>query len=122
MISVGAAALIAQVFPVAVLIIAVERRALGSEPFPQGRRAQARVAQAWWWLRYVGSGAVVAGAVLSVILCITAVSQDNPLAAESAVFVYVVGVLLALIVIGVTVSLTMRSFSGRMPGQHSDEM
>lgn len=122
MISVEAAALIAQVFPVAVLIIAVERRALGAETFPHGRRAKARLAQAWWWLRYVGSGAAVAGAVVSVILCIDAVSQDKPLAAESAVFVYVVGVLLALIVIGVTVSLTMRSFSGRLPTGPSDEL
>lgn len=111
MISIEGAGLLAQVLPVGLLIIAVERRALGPEPYPRGRR----YALAGWWTLYVVMGLTVAASIISTMLCVIAVSQSEPLEGVSAWIVTVSGIALALVAIRTTVALSMRSYSGRLP-------
>lgn len=110
MISVDGAGLIAQVLPVGILVLAVERRALGGTPYPTGglRRVS-------WWLQYIVAGVAVGGSVVSVILAVAAVSSNVPLSGADAVVVGTSGFLLAFAVGGVTVPLAMRSYRGVGP-------
>lgn len=107
MISTDGAALIAQVIPVGLLIVAVERRALGgSRPPKTGRK------RAYWIAKYIGLAATVLISVLAVLFCILAVSADEPLKGVSAVIVIIGGLMLAGIAMDTTIELTMRSFAG----------
>lgn len=106
-ISTDGAALIAQVIPVGLLIIAVERRALGGVRAPKtGRR------RAMWIVRFWALVATVLLSVLGVLFCIVAVSTNKALDGLSAWIVIIGGVALAGVALDTTMDLTMRSFAG----------
>jgi hypothetical protein len=112
MISQDGAGLIAQLLLVGVLVLAVERRALGAEAFPRGRGGMRRARQVWWWVRFAASGLIGGASVLAVAFCVVAVSSGRPLVGGEATFVGLMAALLGVLVIGVVVSLSMRAFSG----------
>lgn len=109
------ASLIAQVLPVGLLIVAVERRALGGRLPP--KRGRGRVG---WLVRGIGLLATVTLSVVSVWVCVAAVSQSRDLDVWESVLVFVAGGTLAFVALDTTISLTIRSYAGVL-GSNDDD-
>lgn len=101
------AGLIAQILPVGLLIVAVERRALGGRLPP--KRGSGRVG---WLVRGIGLLTTVTLSVVAVWVCVAAVSQSRGLGDWESILVFVAGGTLAFVALDTTISLTIRSYAG----------
>lgn len=108
-ISLDGAALIPQIYVVAILILAVERRAIGPVPYPGSRTLRGQVG---WWFGFAAVGLTLGAAVIAVVLCVMAVSSGVPLKGADAVFVTTTGFALALLALGQVIPLGMRAYAG----------
>ena len=105
MISLDGASLLAQVIPVLVLIVAVERRGLGYV-----KAARTLPGFFWWVARLVWTGLAVIGAVFAELWCITAVCSGVAPVGVNAAIVTVGGFLVGCAAAFATVSLALSIF------------
>ena len=107
MITQTGAALIATVYPIGLLVVAVNRGELKPAPFPQGWKR---------WIRTIVEtiqGLAIIGAVVSVMGCVAAVSLDQPISNGSYVFwITVSGVVLGVSAMSVLQSLAFKAALG----------
>lgn len=88
--------------------MAVERRALGGEPYPR-----ARLWQIVWWLQLSLIGFGTGAAVLGAFMCTMAAVQEEPLTPVASAITIFGGSAVAFVAINTTVRLAMRSFTQR---------
>lgn len=110
MISVEGAKMLAQVIPIALLIMAVERRWLGSEPEPFSP-----IGWAWYWVKATVQGFVVIGCVVSMWFLFISINDNVPVAPDRTWGVALTMLGLTYAVMGVLISLTLRSYLGLRP-------
>lgn len=113
-ISMEGAGLIAQILPVGLLIVAVERRALG------GRRPPRRRGRVGWLVRGLGLIATVTLSVVAVWMCVVAVAQGRAMEMWESTIVFVAGAGLAFVALDTTISLTIRAYAGAFGEQKDD--
>lgn len=105
MINTDGAGLIAQLIPVLVLVLAVERRMLGPTALPaRGFR------RLWWWVRLGGMGASVVLAFLAVAYCVIAVSSGTTLTGWQAAIVSIAVAVVGFAAMSTFIPLTMRAY------------